>query len=120
MASTKSVPGSRFSLARVARGIPRGSITSSTRQNATIRSQSRSPDPMGQLCALYLPDRRKANKKFKLETPNECVAAPQPQIPLASTGVPARVPSCDEFLAPGNLELGAAESQRWARERMVS
>jgi hypothetical protein len=46
IASTKSVPGSRFSLARVARGIARGSIISSTRQNGTIRSQSPSPDPM--------------------------------------------------------------------------
>jgi hypothetical protein len=32
--------GSRFSLARVARGIARGSIISSTRQNSTIRSES--------------------------------------------------------------------------------
>jgi hypothetical protein len=115
-----SPSSNRSSLARVARGIPRGSIISSTRQNATIRSQSRSPDPMGQLCALYLPDRRKANKKFKLETPNESVATPQPQISLLPTGVPARVPSCDGFLAPGNLELGVVESQRWARDGMVS
>jgi hypothetical protein len=34
-------------LPRVARGIPCGSIISSTRQNGTIRSQSLSPDPMG-------------------------------------------------------------------------
>ena len=60
-----------------------------------------------------------ANKKFKLETPNECVATPQPQISLLPTGVPAKVPSRDGFLAPGNYELGAAESQRWAREGMV-
>jgi hypothetical protein len=46
MASTKPVPGSSFSLARVARGIARGSIISSTRQNGTIRSQSPSPDTM--------------------------------------------------------------------------
>jgi hypothetical protein len=37
MASTKSVPGSRFSLALVARGISRGSIISSTRQNGTVQ-----------------------------------------------------------------------------------